>query len=98
MDVEKKCASIVFGIFSGQVEVAIYLWGIGITLVGRIVRYDVGCGDEFCVGADRRVRPHRNASLLWMMPALQMSYSLCRGGPLCPPAITEFLSDLTIRL
>ena len=64
MDVEKKCSNIVFGISSGQEEAF-----IGITLVGRIVRYDVGCGDEFCVGADRRVRPHREAYLLWMVPA-----------------------------
>ena len=47
---------------------------------------------KFCVGADRRVRPHRNASLSWMTPARRISNCLCRGGlPLCPPVGTDLI-------
>ena len=45
-----------------------------------------------CVGADRCVRPHGNAPLLWMMDAGQMSNSPCRGGLPRPPAVTTCLS------
>ena len=59
---------------------------------GLVVGFDFGGDDEFRVGADRRVRPHGNARLLWMTDAEQMSKSLCRGGLPRPPAITNCLS------
>ncbi len=45
----------------------------------------VGCRqygyvEKFCVGADRRVRPHGNPSLLWMMQAYRKSDCPCREG------------------
>ncbi len=49
-----------------------------------------------CVGADRCVRPHGNAPLLWMMDAGQMSNSLCRGGLPRPPAVTTCLSGFQL--
>ena len=48
------------------------------------------------VGADRCVRPHGNAPLLWMMDAGQMSNSPCRGGLPRPPAVTICLSGFQL--
>ena len=48
------------------------------------------------VGADRRVRPHGNAPLLWMTDAGQMSNSPCRGGLPRPPAVTTCLSGFQL--
>ena len=50
-----------------------------------------------CVGADRRVRPHENARLLWMTDAEQMSKSLCSVGAATPSRDNELLIGLSIR-
>ena len=72
--------------------------GYRASLVGLAVGFDIRFVWKFCVGADRCVRPHGNAPLLWMTDAGRMSNSLCRGGLPRPPAVTTCLPCCLLAL